>query len=70
METGGRGATRNNRVRLVGIIVGAVTILKSLAESVGSDLLISCIDFNAATKPGPENPPAQFILEWRALLPT
>jgi SAM-dependent methyltransferase len=41
--------------------------MKSLAESAGCDLLIFCTDFNAETKPGPENPRIQFVLQrWKS----
>ena len=40
--------------------------MKSLAESIGFDLLISCTEFNARTKPSPENPRIQFVLQkWK-----
>ena len=37
--------------------------LRSLAESVGLTLTIACTDFDAATKPSPENPRIQFVLQ-------
>jgi SAM-dependent methyltransferase len=39
--------------------------MKSLAESIGLELIISCTNFDGATKPGPENPRIQFVLEKR-----
>jgi SAM-dependent methyltransferase len=39
--------------------------MKSLAEAVGCDLLISCTDFNASTRPHPESPRIQFVLQKR-----
>jgi SAM-dependent methyltransferase len=41
----------------------AATEMRSMAESVGLNLTIACTDFDAATKPSPENPRIQFVLE-------
>jgi SAM-dependent methyltransferase len=38
------------------------TEMRSMAESVGLHLMIACTDFDAATKPSPENPRIQFVL--------
>ena len=37
--------------------------MRSMAESVGLHLTIACTDFDAATKPNPENPRIQFVLQ-------
>ena len=39
------------------------TEMRSMAELVGLHLTIACTDFDAATKPSPENPRIQFVLE-------
>jgi SAM-dependent methyltransferase len=45
----------------------AATEMRSMAESVGLRLMIACADFDAATKPSPENPRIQFVLQkWKS----
>jgi SAM-dependent methyltransferase len=44
--------------------------MKSLAESVGLDLILSCTDFDAGTAPSREKPRLQFVLQRRGAGPS